>query len=144
VGPQQQFGEVDEPTAATDLLVGLVQRDQFAAIRVALVVQVLGSETLVFLRIDEPLDLLGHPAAVVDLEVLEQALDQAQLVIRIDDLEILWQHGFPPVAAQHAMREAVKRADPEVLDRELEQALDALAHLRGRLVREGHGQQALW
>ena len=51
--------------------------------------------------------------------------------------------GLTPVAPQQPVREAVERADPQVLNRHLEQRLDAAAHLRGGLVREGHGQQAL-
>ena len=75
---------------------------------------------------------------------MQQALDQPQLVVRVDDLEILRQPRLAPVAAQHAMRKAVKRANPEVLHRQFEQGLDATAHLGGRLVGKRHGQQALW
>ncbi len=113
------------------------------AIRVALVVEVLRPQALVFLRIDEPLDFLGHPAAVVDLEIFQQALDQAQLVVRIDDLEILRQLRFLPVSPQQAMSEAMKRADPQMVDGHAEQRLDAATHLGRCLVGKRDGQQAL-
>ena len=104
----------------------------------------LWSQAFVFLRVDEPLDLLRHPAGVVDLEVLDQPLDQAQLVVRVDDLEILRQIGLAPVSPQHAMREAVKGADPEMLYGQIQQRLDTAAHLRGGLVRERYREQAIW
>ena len=103
----------------------------------------LGPQTLVLLRIDEPLDLLRNPAAVVDLEVLQQALDQPQLVVRIDDLEILRQFCFLPVPPQQAVRKAVERADPEMTDGHSEECLDAASHLRSRFVRKRDRKQPL-
>ncbi len=143
VSPQQQLREVDEAAAFADFLVGGKERDHLAAVRVAFVVEMLRPQALVFLRIDEPLDFLRHPAAVVDLEVLQQPLDQAQLVVRIDDLEILRQLRLAPVAPQQAMGEAVERADPQVADGHVEQRLDAATHLRRRLVGERDGEKAL-
>ena len=128
----------------TDLLVGSVKRDHLPAVRVALIVEVLRPQALVLLRIDKPLDLLGYPAAVVDLEVLQQSLDQAQLVVRIDDLKVLRKLGFLPVPSQQAMSEAVKRADPQVTDGHVEQRLDTAAHLGRRLVGKRDCEQALW
>ena len=72
----------------------------------------LRAQALILLGVDEPLDLLRHPAAVVEFEVLYQALDEPQLVVRVDDLEVLWQICLAPVAPQHAVCEAVEGADP--------------------------------
>ncbi len=143
VGAQKQLGEIHEPATLADFLVGGIERDHLPAVRVPLVVEVLRPQALVLLRIDEPLDLLGHPAAVVDLEILQQPLDQPQLVVRIDDLEVLRQLRFLPVPPQQAMRQAVKRADPQVTDRHAEQRLDPAAHLGRRLVGECDREQAL-
>ena len=100
-------------------------------------------EALVLLCVDEPLDLPGNPAAVVDLQVLEQALDEAQLVVGVDDLEVLRQAGLTPVTPEHAVGEAVERADPQVSDRHVEQRLDPAPHFGRRLVGEGYGEQAV-
>ncbi len=143
VGAQQELGEVDEPASLADFLVRLVKGDHLPAVRVALVVEMLRPQALVLLRIDEPLDLLRDPAAVVDLEVFQQALDQAQLVVGVDDLEILRQFRFLPVPPQQAVGEAVERAYPQVADGHAEQRLDTAAHFRRGLVGKRHGQQAL-
>ena len=100
-------------------------------------------QALVFLSIDEILDFARHPATVIDLETLQEAFDEPQLIVGIDDLKILRQPGLAPVPPQQAMGQAVKRADPEVIDGHTEQSLDAPAHLGSGLVRERNGQQAL-
>ena len=104
----------------------------------------LRTQPFVLLGVDEPLNFLRHPAAVVDFEILEQALDQAQLIVGIDDLEVLRQFRFLPMASQQPMRQAVKRTDPQVADRHAEQRLDTAAHLGSCLIGERDGKQALW
>ena len=143
VRAQQQLRKIDQAAALADLLVATGTSDHLAPVRIALVVKVLRPQALVFLPVDEILNLAWHPAAVIDLEVLQQALDQPQLVVRVDDLKILRQPGFTPVTAQQPVRKAVKRADPEVIDRHVQQRLDAPAHLGGGLVGKGHREQAL-
>ena len=70
VGAQQQFGEVDEAAALADFFVATGTRRSSGAIRIAVVVKMLRPQALVFLRVDEPLNFLGYPAAVIDLQVL--------------------------------------------------------------------------
>jgi hypothetical protein len=101
------------------------------------------AQAFVFLAVDEILDFPRHPAAVVDLQAFQQAFDQPKLVVGVDDLEVLRQARFAPVAPQQAVREAVKRADPQVADRHPEQPLYTPAHLRRRLVRERHGEECV-
>ena len=55
-------------------------------------------QAFVFLTVNEVLNFARHPAAVIDLQILEEPLDQAQLVVRVYDLEILRQAGLAPVA----------------------------------------------
>ena len=141
--PQQQFGEVDDAQLVAAPLVQVVQADQLAARRVAAVLQVPGPATLVLLAVDEALHLARYPALLVQALLLEQLAHQAMLVVAVKDLEVLGQAGFAPVPAQQAMGDAVEGADPERASRDVEQRLDAAAHLGGRLVGEGDGQQAL-
>jgi hypothetical protein len=49
---------------------------------------------------------------VIDVEVLEQALDRRQLVRRIENLELRGQAGLAVVSAQEAVAKAVKGPDP--------------------------------
>ena len=100
-------------------------------------------QAFILLSVDEVLNFTGTPAIIIQLEVLDQPLDDPQLVVRIDDLEILRQPGVLPVAAQQAMGEAVKGANPEMVDGHVEQGLDAAAHLGCGLVCECDGQEAL-
>ncbi len=88
--------------------------------------------------IDIPLRLFRRPARLVEVELADHALDQAQLVVAVEDLEALRQAGFLVMQAQHAMREAVEGADPHRRGGNAEQRLDAPAHLARRLVGEGH------
>ena len=141
---QQEFCKVDQAAAITDFLVACVQRNELAAIGIALVVQMLRPQALILLTVDEILDLPRDPAAVIQLQVFKESLDDAQLIIRVDDLEVLWQLCLIPVTSQQPMREAVKRADPQVVHRHIQKRLDTPAHLRRGLVGKGDRQQALW
>ena len=58
------------------------------------------SQTLVFLGIDVPLSLTRRPAGLVQLEFTAYALYQAQLVVAVQNLKILWQPRLPPVSLQ--------------------------------------------
>ncbi len=62
VGAQQDLGEVDQPGAPAQVLVGLVDLDLGAQIGIALVLDVLRPQALVLAPIDEPLDLARRPA----------------------------------------------------------------------------------
>ena len=86
---QQQLREIDKTTALAYFFVGCVKCDELPAIGVSLVVEVLWTQALVLLAIDEILDFARHPTTVIDLEVFQQALDEPQLVVGIDDLKIL-------------------------------------------------------
>ncbi len=137
-GAQQQLGEVDHAGAAAGVLVGRIHLDHHAPRAVALVGERRWPPAFVLLRIDEVLQVLRHPACLVELECPDHLLDQAQLVLGVEDLEGLRQARLAPVQAQQAMREAVERADPKRAARHAEQRLDAAAHLAGGLVGEGH------
>ena len=54
VGAQQQLGEIHDTAASAGLLIGLINLDELAARRIAIILQVLCPQALVFLRVDEP------------------------------------------------------------------------------------------
>ena len=73
---------------------------------------VLRAAAFVLLRVDPPGDLARREARLVELQLLHDALDQAQLVVAVEHLEAFRQLGVLPVQAQQAVREAVEGADP--------------------------------
>ena len=116
--------------------------NQLAPRRIAIIAQLCGTVTVILLVIDEPLDLPRDPGGLVKFEVFQHPADQPLLIFRIDDLEAFRQPGLVGVAAQQPVRQAVERADPEVIDRHVQQFLDTPAHLRSGLVGERNGNNA--
>ncbi len=143
VAAQQQLGEIHQAGPLAGFLVSLVDALHLFLERIVAVAQMAGAAAFVLLRVDEPQRLLGRPTGVVDFHGLHQALDQAQLVVRIEDLEAFGQAGFAPVAAQQSMGQTVERADPQAGGGQLQQAFHPAAHFAGGFVGEGHRQQAV-
>jgi len=56
-----QLGKVDQSAAIADFLVTAIQLDQLASIRIAVVIKVLGPQSLVLLGVDEILDFTWDP-----------------------------------------------------------------------------------
>ncbi|MNI66619.1 hypothetical protein D3C73_1221980 [compost metagenome] len=100
----------------------------------------LWAQAFVLLPIDEPLGLARGPALLIEAKLTDHPLDQALLIITVEDLEVLHQTGFLPVSAQQPMRQAVEGAHPHAGRVDAQQLLNALAHLGGGLVGEGHRQ----
>ena len=70
--------------------------------------------------------------------LFEEPLDHARLVVGVVDGEALRQTDRLTVAAQHAGAEAVEGAHRYVACRLADHLVQAVAHLGGGLVREGH------
>ncbi len=142
-GAQQQFGEVDQPGAGAGGLVGSVDAQLGGEEQVAGRLDMLRAQAFVLLPVDEPLRLAGRPALLVQAQLADHPLDQALLVVAVEDLEVFRQLGFLPVRAQQAMGQAVEGADPHALRALAEHLLDALAHLGRGLVGESDRQHAV-
>ena len=141
VGTQQQFSEVDHPLALALCLVFGVQLD--AAPGVVIENFGLGSaDALLLVRIDEMAQLARRKLLVVDVEVLEQTFDCRLLVARIEDLEQRRQPGFLVMRPQQPVAQAVEGADPHRPDIHRQHRRQPRLHLLGRLVGEGHRQDA--
>ena len=141
VAAQHQLAEIDHALALALLLVQLVDLDLLARVGVARVDHV-GPQSVFLAAGDEPQRLLGRKALVVDAELLHQALDRRQLVLRVQDLERLRQIGQLVMRAQKAVAQAVEGADPHAAHVDRQHAGQARHHLLGGLVGEGHGQHA--
>src|SRR5947207_15722102 len=70
-------------------------------------------------------------------------LDEALLILGVEDLEALSEIRLAPVQPQQPVCDAVKGADPQSAAGHTEQSLDASTHLPRLLVGEGHGQDAV-
>jgi hypothetical protein len=115
-------------------LVGLQQRGAVDVVVGNL--DVARAPALVLLRVDPPRHLARRIAAFVQLHRRDDALDHAQLVVRVHDLETFRQRRLAPVQAQQAVRQAVEGADPHAARAAAQQRFHATAHLRRRLVGE--------
>ena len=134
------FGEVDQPGAGAGGLVGLVDAQLGGEEQVAGRLDMLRAQAFVLLPVDKPLRLLGRPLGFVQAQLADHPLDQALLVVAVEDLEVFRQLGFLPVRAQQAMGQAVKGANPHALGADAHQLLDAVTHLGGGFVGKGHRQ----
>ena len=102
---------------------------------------VLGQQAAVLPVVHHPGELAGRPALLVDVLGFEQLLDQPDLVVGIEDGEIGLEADQLGMAAQDAGADGVEGAEPRhALDAGADQLADALLHLAGGLVGEGHRQ----
>jgi hypothetical protein len=138
VRAQQQLGEIHQPGAIAGFLIGLIDAQPGGLYRVVVGLNVLWAQALVFLAVDVPHRLTRRPLLLVNVQRLDDALEQPQLVVAVEDLEILRQVGLQVVGAQQAVRQAVEGADPHAALAGTDQMFDTVAHFRRRLVGEGH------
>ncbi len=137
---QQQLGEVDDASAGAGLFIGFVDLQLGGEEQITAGLDVAWTQAFVLLRVDPPLRLARRPALLIEAELADHPLDQALLVIGVENLEILRQLRLAPVSTQQAVGQAVEGADPHALRVDVQQLLDTLAHLRGGLVGKGHRQ----
>jgi hypothetical protein len=104
---------------------------------------VLRAQAFVFLPVDEPLRLTRRPALFVQAQLADHPLDQALLIVAVENLEGLGSARFLPVRPQQAVRQAVEGADPHAGRVDTHQLLDAMTHLGSGLVGEGHRQNGV-
>ena len=140
---QQQLCEIHDTGALTGLFVGLIDPDQLAPGRIAVILDVLRPHAFVFLRVDEPQNLARHPAGLVQIERLQDLAQEPRLILGIEDLEALRQAGLAPMLAQQPMGETVEGADPQPAARKPQQSFDAPAHFRRGLVGERDREDAV-
>ena len=82
-------------------------------------------------------------ARILDVQMFEGELHRRDLVVGVKNLEIARQAKAFCFAPQKPCGKRVKRSDPRIVERlplADEQIADALLHLRGGLICEGHGE----
>jgi hypothetical protein len=91
---------------------------------------------------NEPLQLLGWKTLIVDTVLFAQTLDGRQLILRVQNLESLWQIGHFVMGPQKPVAQAMKCADPHAPNIDGQHSLKPKHHLFGGLVGEGHRQNS--
>ena len=93
------------------------------------------------LRLADPPEHLSRlHDLVVDLQLAHHLLDGAHLIAAVVDHEVARQPDRRRLASQQSRAERVERRDPHIPGIGADQLADALAHLLGGLVGEGHRQ----
>ncbi len=142
VAAQQQLGEVDHALAIALCVVECVELDE-AAVVVVVDLDVLRPQARLLRTVDEQLQIARRIALVVDVVRLQQPLDRAQLVSRVEDLEGGRQAGIAVMRAQHPVAQAVKGADPHAAHVDRQHGGEPRQHFLRGLVGEGDRQHAL-
>ena len=139
---EQQIAEIDGVERLQPLLIEPVERRAAAVGEAGRLVgrRVLGIEAAVLPAVDQRRQRARRPALVVDVLGLQDLLEQAQLVVGVEDGEIRLQADQFGVAAQHLGADRVERAEPRQAVGDAGQQPDPLAHLARRLVGEGDGE----
>ncbi len=138
----KQVAEIGGVQRQQPLLIEPVERDGAAAGDLARlrVGHLVGDEAAVLPALEQREQRARRRGAVVDALGLGDLLDQAQLVVGVEDGEIGFEAHHLGVAAQDARRDRMERAEPEPLGGAADHALEPLAHLERRLVGEGDGE----
>ena len=100
----------------------------------------IGAQTVFLAATDKPLHLFGREPLVVDIVLLAQAFDGAQLVLRIQYLKGLGQIGQLVVGPQEAIAQTVEGAYPHTAHVHRQHGAKARHHFLGCLVGEGNRQ----
>ena len=142
---QQQIVEVEGVGLLQAFLKLLVHaRGHLAHRVVGLLGEVTGHLQLVFRRGNAVHQGVYRETLRVDVQLGHDLLIQALLVVGVVDGEALRESQTLGVGAQHAHAHAVEGGHPHAAAARADQALQAFAHLGGRLVGERDGQDLPW
>jgi hypothetical protein len=113
--------------------------DEALVMRDRAILHLLGGKAIVLSTADGAKDQARlRLARCGEVILFQEPLDHACLIIGVIDGETLRQSDRFAVTAQHAGAEAVEGAHRHIACRLADHLVQAIAHLRGRLVREGH------
>jgi hypothetical protein len=137
---QQQVTEVAGVQGVQPVLVGGIELAPTAEAEITELVlaRPLGRDAAVLQPLDDAEQRARRPAARIEIGRLDHLLDQAQLVVGVEDREARLEPDQLGVAAQQPGAQRVEGAEPQALDAAAEQQSDAQDHLARRLVGEGH------
>ena len=150
---QQQVAEIYGVEVPQPVLIRRVELDRPAAGEIACFGggHLLRAPALVLPALDHGVQHPRRPALGIDIGGFEMLLEQAELIVRIEDREVGFQADKLGMAAQDARGERMERAEPDLLrdaraEQRRDQPGDPLAHFARRPVGErdredlpGHG-----
>ena len=139
VAAQHQLTKIHHALALALLFIELVNRHLAPGLFV-LQLNLMGAQAVFLAAANKPLHLLLRKALVVQRELLVQALDGGELVLRVENLKTLRQVGSFGMCAQKPVAQAVEGADPHAAHIERQHGREARHHLACGLVGEGHRQ----
>ncbi len=137
---QQQVTEIDRVQRSQPLLILRIELDTAMVVGTSLACRDLfGRPGAVLPVVDMARELPGRPALLVDVGSDDELLEQADLVVGVEDGEVRLQAGKLGMAPQDLHAQGVKGAQPRhPLDRLTQQTRHPFLHLAGSLVGEGH------
>ena len=97
-------------------------------------------QALVFPALDQSRQRPCRPPLLVDIRGLQMLFQQADLVVHIENGEVGPQTHDLRVTAQNTCAESMKSAEPHAFHHTADLPFHPVAHLPGRLVGEGHGE----
>jgi hypothetical protein len=139
---EQKIAKIDRIDGREALLIIAIERDRAAVRPVAHLHRrnPFGHEAAVLPALDNAEQGARRPALLVDIRRGDDLLQQAELVIGVEDRKARGQPDRLGMASQNAGGERVKRAEPDALGGTADHRLEPLAHLARRLVGKRHGQ----
>ena len=144
---KQQVAEIARVQRFQSILILLVEFAA-AAVRIAFGfpgVDIGGGKPLVLPLIDQPRQAARRKALFVDVRCDDQLLEQAELIVGIEDGEVAVQPHQLGMATQHLRADRVEGAEPRhPLDDVAHHLAHAVPHLARGLVGEGDGQNLRW
>ncbi len=140
---QQEIAEIDGVDGLEPFLITPVECHRAAVGKTVGIGarKLVGAEAAILPALDDPQQHARRPAPLVDVLGLQDLLQQANLVVGVEDGKARFEPGGLGVAAQDARGDRMKGAEPEAVGGAADHRLEALAHLARRLVGEGDRQQ---
>ena len=142
---QQQIAEIAGVQIAQALLILAVEpeRDPVGIIRLLRRGHLVRGEAAVLPALDGREQGARRPFLVVQILGDDELLQQAELIVGIEDGEIGREADHLGMAAQQPGGQRMEGAEPPALHRPADEGRDPVLHLAGRLVGEGDGEQLL-
>ena len=140
---EQQVAEIGGVQLGETLLVGGIEdRPLAGGVAVGLAVRHVGRQPAAILpAVDQRRELARRVALLVEIGGGDDLLDQAQLIVGVEDGEIRFEARQFRMTAQHPRADRMEGAQPlHPLDHAADEQADALLHLARRLVGEGDGE----
>ncbi len=103
MGAQQQLSKIHQPGSVAGFLISLINAQPGLLDRVAIAVDMVWPQPLVFLAVDVPHRLTRRPLFLVQIQCFDQPLKQPQLIFAVQNLEILRQSRIQMMRAQQTM-----------------------------------------